>query len=507
MNSTALNNNKRIAKNSLMLYIRMVLMTLILFYTSRVMLKAMGVEDYGVYNIVGGIVVLFSFLNNTMTSSIQRFLNYLLGKNDLESVKKVFVQGVVISFVFTVIFFLLSETLGLYYIKEVLNVPAERAKVSLIVYQLSVLSAIFMILRIPYVASVISYEKMGAYAVISIIDTLLKLVIVGLLFVVPYDRLITYSILLCIVNFSTTILYVAYSKKKLNIISHKLYIDTCLLRRLLSFTGWSLLGSSSSVVSTQGIGIILNFFYGVVANAAIGIANQVLSGLYNIAASFTNAFNPVLVKSYAEGDAPYYTNLLNKSSRLTFCLMWIVCLPLIVWCEELLDFWLGEVPRYSVEFCRLMILYSLIEGVSAPFWMMAQAEGNIKYYQIVISSLTILSLLLGYVLLVFFNDPTMILLARLVVSLIIYIYRILYIKGKIAFSLWTFCLECVNPVIKMVIVSSSLLYLLYVITVSRVQSFIIGIVVTVIVVLFLGFSKEERHRIITLLKTRIGVYG
>lgn len=492
--------NKRIAKNSLMLYIRMLLMTLVLFYTSRVMLKAMGVEDFGVYNIVGGIVVLFSFLNNTMTSSIQRFLNFLLGKNDIVALKKVFVQGVVISFIFAFIFLILSETVGLYYVKEYLNVPAERLKASYVAYQMSVLGSLFIILRIPYVACVISYEKMEVYAAVSIIDTVLKLIIVWALYILPHDRLITYTILLVFVNFVITVLYIIYSKRHFSIISHKLYIDFGLLKRLLSFTGWNLLGSSSSVVSTQGMGIMLNLFFGVIANAALGIANQVLSGIYNIAASFTNAFNPVLVKSYAEGDVHYYTNLLGKASRLTFCLMWIVCLPFLVWCKELLSLWLGEVPQYSVCFCRIMVLYSLIEGVSAPLWMIAQAEGDIKYYQITISILTLFSLFLGYALLLFYYNPFVILFARFIISIVTYVYRVLYVRKKFSYSLLAFYNDYFLPVIKIILISSPLLLMLYIINVPYMIAFILGVFGTIIVVLFVGLTNGELYKMIRIFK-------
>lgn len=490
------NKNRRIAKNTILLYVRMVIMTLIMFYSSRVMLRALGVEDFGVYNIVAGIVVLFSFLNNTMTSSIQRFLNYLLGKGDYDSVKKVFVQSKVISYLFALIFILLSESIGLFYVFEFLNVPPERFPAAVIVFHLSIVGSFVTILRIPYQACIISYERMNVFAVISIADVLLKLLILWLLYAIPFDRLISYSILFCLASSCTTIAYMIYCYKTIDIVSHKLFIDSCLLRRILSFTGWNLLGSSSSVISTQGISVILNYFYGVIANTAMGIANQVLSGIYNIAASFTNAFNPVLVKSYAEGDVSYYMNLINKSSRLTYCLMWIVCLPCILWCEELLQIWLGVVPPFSVGFCRIMIVYALIEGISAPLWMIAQAEGNIKRYQIVISSFTFFSIILGLVLLLCFDDAIYVLVARLIVSVVIYIYRVFYINRLISFNMIMFYKDAIKPVIGLTIVSILSMCVLRLSITNSYIGFIMGIFITSINVILLGLTKQEKQLLI-----------
>lgn len=477
----------------------MIAMTLIMFYSSRVMLKTLGIEDFGIYNIVASIVILFSFLNNTMTSSIQRFFNYLLGKNDLDSVRKVFVQSKVISYFFALLFLLLSETFGLYYIFEFLNVPSERFQAAVVVFHFSILGALVTILRIPYQACVISYERMNVFAVISVIDVFLKLVILWLLYIIPSDRLIAYSVLFFIVCIGTTIAYMIYCHKTFTIVSHRLYIDKYLLRRILSFTGWNLLGSSSSVISTQGISVILNFFYGVVANAAMGIANQVLSGIYNIAASFTNAFNPVLVKSYAEGEVSYYMNLINKASRLTYCLMWIICLPCIVWCEELLNIWLGTLPPFSVDFCRIMIVYALIEGVSAPLWMIAQAEGNIKKYQIVISCLTLSSLFLGLVLLLFFRNPIYVLVARLIVSILIYAFRILYINRRLSFSLFLFYRDSFKRIFLMTFISIASVCIIFFFNLNSFVGFVLGIVITCIIVLLLGLSKQEKQLIISLI--------
>ena len=301
--STVSENNKRIAKNTLMLYVKMGVMMLVQLYTSRVVLQTLGVDDFGIYNVVGGVVVLFSFLNAAMSSATQRFLNFELGKGDLVQVGRVFSMSLTVHFCIAGLVLLLAETVGLWFLNSELNIPAERMVAANWVYQFSVATTLLGILLVPYNATIIAHERMGFYAWTSIVKAVLLLVIVYFLSIGEVDKLILYAGLVFAVNALMQGVYIVYCRRAFSKTAlYRPFFDRELFRRLISFSGWSLFGGVADMCNSQGINMVMNIFCGVAVNAAMGIANQVNAAVYQFVSNFQIAFNPQLVKSYAANE-------------------------------------------------------------------------------------------------------------------------------------------------------------------------------------------------------------
>lgn len=343
-------DTKRIAKNTIFLYVRMIITMLITLYTSRVILNVLGVEDYGVYNIIAGIVVLLAFLQTAMTNASQRYITYELGKGELESVKKVFSMSMTTHITISLLIFFLAETIGLWFINTQLNIPANRMLAANWVYQFSILTFIVNLIRIPYNASIIAYENMSFYAYISIIESILKLLIVYVLCISPSDKLILYAILLCGVAIICTFIYKIYCCKKFLTCNYTYFWDKKLYWQLMRFSGWTMLGGISNVSAQQGGNILLNMYNGVVSNAAFGIANQVSYAVYAFSSNFQIAFNPQITKLHAVGDSLHLNNLVNKASLFSYYLMLLFAVPFMINTEIILKLWLKNVPEYTVGF-------------------------------------------------------------------------------------------------------------------------------------------------------------
>ena len=375
-------DTKRIAKNTIFLYVRMIITMLITLYTSRVILNVLGVEDYGVYNIIAGIVVLLAFLQTAMTNASQRYITYELGKGELESVKKVFSMSMTTHITISLLIFFLAETIGLWFINTQLNIPANRMLAANWVYQFSILTFIVNLIRIPYNASIIAYENMSFYAYISIIESILKLLIVYVLCISPSDKLILYAILLCGVAIICTFIYKIYCCKKFLTCNYTYFWDKKLYWQLMRFSGWTMLGGISNVSAQQGGNILLNMYNGVVSNAAFGIANQVSYAVYAFSSNFQIAFNPQITKLHAVGDSLHLNNLVNKASLFSYYLMLLFAVPFMINTEIILKLWLKNVPEYTVGFCQLMVVYQLIDAFQAPLNTLIFSTGKIKNYNI-----------------------------------------------------------------------------------------------------------------------------
>ncbi len=424
-------STRRIAKNTLMLYFRQILIMLVSLYTVRVVLATLGAQDYGIYNVVAGVVVLFSFVNNTMAISTQRFLNFCLGKNDFKKTQQTFSASLVIHLALALIFVLLAESVGLWFVNSRLNIPPERHPASLWCYQLSVMTTVFNVLRVPYNAMIIAYEKMSFFAGMSIIEASLKLVAVYLLLIATADKLVVYSVLLTFLSIIILLCHKIYCSKKFESTHFHKVQDVSLVKELLGFSGWSLLGATANVANQQGTNIALNLFTNVTVNAAMGIANQVNSAVYSFVSNFQTAFNPQLVKSYAAGDYKNFHSLIIRSAKVSFYLLSLMVIPLYINCEYVLHLWLGIVPEHGVNFVRLILVWSLVDSVNAPLWMAMQAAGNIRKYQIIVSVLIFVNLPLSIVALTFNAPAEYVLVIRIVMAVIITVWRILFLGGRI----------------------------------------------------------------------------
>lgn len=493
----------------MMLYIRTMFIMLVSLYTSRVILQALGETDFGIYNIIGGFVALLSFLNAAMTNATQRFLNFELGKKDNSQVDKVFSMSLTIYFLIALIFILVFETAGLWFFSTKLNIPADRMVAASWVYHFSILTACVQLLRLPYQASIIAYENMSVYAYVSIVEVLLKLVLVYLLLIINQDKLIVYAVLTFLVTTIISVIFYAYCKRKYSTCKYNLIWDKGLFVKLLSFSGWSLFGGLANVGASHGVNIVLNLFYGVVINAAMGVANQVHAAINSFVSNFQIAFNPQIVKTYAEGDKIGFNSLVFRASRFSYYLLFIIAYPVILCCQPILDLWLTIVPEYTTQFIQLFLIFSLIDAMSGPLWMSVQATGIIRNYQIVVSVMILLNLPLIYICMKLGYSPIAALVVRIIINLLTHLYRLWYLYKHIDFPLLRYVREVM---VRCVVVSVLIIPIPYIIL-QHINSIFLGyfivflssLLVSLCVVLFYGLEKGERNHIMQIARSVITI--
>lgn len=440
-------NNKRIAKNTLFLYIRMGVIMLVQLYTSRVILQTLGVEDYGIYNIVGAVVISLSFITGPLSTATQRFLSFELGKKNTERIKDIFSMSLIVYGILSIILLIVAETVGLWFLNHKMDIPADRLYAANWVFQCSIITFIINILNTPFNSAIIAYEKMSFYAYISIFEAIAKLAIVYFLLLYTQDKLILYGILVVIVTLSVTTLYKLYCGKYLKDIKIHFVKNKQLLKQLLSFSGWSLFGSIASMSTEQGLNLLLNLFFGVTVNAAMGIANQVSAAVNQFVINFQTAFRPQIVKSYAEGNIEYLHQLICRSSKFSFLLLFMIVCPIFLNINFILCLWLGNnVPQYTSEFCKLILIYAMIESLSAPLWMTVQATGKIKTYQLGISTIMSFNLISSYILLRKGFSPEIVLTVKCILSLIYLIFRIYTVQKQTNLKIKTFICQTLIPI-------------------------------------------------------------
>ena len=488
------------------LYVRMLLIMGVTLYTSRIVLQVLGVEDFGIYNVVGGIVVLFSFVNNAMVTSTQRFLNYELGKKNLEATARVFSASVTIHWCIAIVTLILAETVGLWFLLNYIQYPLEREWAVILTYQFAILSTCINMIRAPYNAAIIAYEKMSFYAYISIIEAILRLLIVFLLLLANFDRLIFYSFLMFVVIGIVTLGYYVYCKSHFSTCRYTYHWNKDLYKRLMGFSGWSMFGGVANIGASQGLNILLNMFFGVTINAAMGIANQVQSAVYSFVGNFQTAFNPQIVKSYASGDRDYFIDLIVRTSKYSYFLLFTISLPLYICCEEVLSLWLGNIPEYAVSFCRLMILFSLLDAMQGPLWVSVQATGKIRDYQILMSVMILSNLPLSYLFLKQGYSPEVVLTIRCLLNLLILFVRLWYLRHLYDFPMWRYGREVICRIVCVTIISYGMISCLSmdVLPIVKILEVIFfSVIGNLFLVYILGFDNKERQLIIKQIKKHI----
>ena len=504
---TSSENNKRIAKNTMYLYLRMFVILIVSLFTSRVILQVLGVSDYGIYNIIGGVVVLFSFINGALTAATQRYLNFYIGRNDLQKTHDVFCMSMNIYIVLSCVFLILAETVGLWFVNTQLNVPYGRMYAANWIYQFTVFSFMLNLTRIPYNASLIAYEKMDFYAYLSLLDVILKLGIVYLLYISPIDKLIAYGFLFMLTDLIDNIIYRIYCKNKFETASYHWIWDKSLFKELLSFSSWSLFGNAANVVAQQGLNILVNVFYGVTLNAALGIANQVASKVVQFFSNFQTAFSPQIVKYYAEGQEEEFFKLIFRTSRLSYFLMLLISFPLILKIDVILKLWLVEVPQYTCIFCQLILIFYLIESLSGPLWMSIQATGDIRNYQILMSVLIFANIPFINICLKTGMPVWTVWGVRILIDIITFIVRCIYLKGKIHLPLNKYAKNVLFPVFLSTIMVLPL-PIIFEQTVDNgyvnfIGSIILSLVCTTIITFYVGLKQNERQKIVAIIKRKI----
>lgn len=477
-------------------------MMLVMFYTSRVVFQNLGVEDFGLYNIIGGVVVLFSFLETALQTATQRYLNYELGRSDKKVASRVFSASLSIYFGLCVIVLVVAETVGLWFIETQIQIPEGRENAAFWTYQLVVLMTCSKIIRIPYNASIIAFEKMNFYAYISIVEVLLQLLIAFLLSVVGYDRLILYSFLMFFASSLILFVYFWYCKKRFDICVYHCFWDKSLYFKLMSFSGWSLFGGIAALGSSQGANVLINVFFGVAVNAAAGIAQQVSSAIYTFVGNFQTAFKPQLVKSYASGNMDYFLELIINASKYSFYLFIVLAIPVLINIDTFLKLWLGTVPEYAGTFCRLAIYFCLIEAICGPLYISVQAIGNIRNYQLIMGGILLLNLPVSYILLKQGMPANMIFVVRVAINVVMLLARVIYLKKVIHFPLHRYVCTVILPCVMVIgttypiagFIAEQNEGILWTI----ISSFI-GFVLTGLGVYLFGISQRERNEVVKLL--------
>jgi len=446
-------NNSRIAKNTGMLYIRMLLIMAVALYTSRVVLNVLGVEDFGIYNVVGGFVAMVGFLKNSMAVATQRFLSFEIGNHDFAQLKRVFSMSMTIHFIIAFIILILAETIGLWFVNTQLTIPPERMEAARWVYHFSVLAFIVNVISVPYDAIIIANERMNVFAYISVLEVSLKLLLVFVLQWFAYDKLKFYAVLMFSVALIIRIFYGIYCSRNFSETKYHFFWDSKLLKTILSFSGWSLWGSAASVLQSQGVNILLNIFFGPVVNAARGIGYQVQGAVNGFVSNFQIAMKPQIIKSFASGDLKYMHQLIIQGAKFSYFLLFTLSLPILLETEIILRLWLKIVPEYTVIFTQLIIINILIDSISGPLMTAAQASGKIKLYQSVVGGLLILNLPISYFFLKFGFNPEVTLLISIFLSIIALFARLMIVQKLVELKMGNFILKVVARILIVTILS------------------------------------------------------
>lgn len=448
-------NTKRIAKNTLMLYVRMLFGMLVSLYTSRVVLQALGVEDYGIYNVVGGVVAMFSLLSGSLSAAVSRFLTFELGRNDLVRLRKVFSSALCVHALLALIVLVLSETLGLWFLNYQMNIPADRMIAANWVFQFSLFSFLLGLFSVPYNASIISHERMSIFAFVGIGDTLLQLGIV--LFIalgeIYSDKLIVYASLLVVKGLLFQLFYFYYCRKSFKECRFRLSLDKQLLKEMTGFAGWNFIGVSSAILRDQGGNILLNLFYGPALNAARGVANQVSNAIGSFVGNFMIALNPQITKSYAAAEYGYMFSLIFRGARFSYYLLLWLALPVLLNTQYILSIWLNVVPEHATLFVQLVLVFSMCEAISNPLITVMLATGKIRNYQIVVGGLQTMNFPLSYIFLKKGFLPEIIIMVAIALSLICLGVRLILLRDMIRLPVARFLRHVCGNIIVVTILS------------------------------------------------------
>lgn len=507
-----MDENKRIATNAFMLYLRMFVILGVTLYTSRVVISTLGEVDYGLYNVVGGVVVMFSFLNASMSSATTRFLTTALGRGNKGELSKLFSSSILVHFAIAIIILILAESLGVWFLENKLVIPPDRLNAARWVFQCSVISALILVINVPYSAVIIAYEKMDFYAYISLFEVGLKLAIVFLLSVVQYDKLIVYGVLIVLVQVIVYLAHRAYCNKQFPISKYKYCFDKGVLREILNFAGWSLLGNLSVVGYTQGLNILLNIFFGPAINAARAISVQVQTAVVSFVVNFQKAINPQITKSYAKTDLVRMHSLLFASSKYSFLLILILTMPIIVNIDLILHVWLTEVPEFTASFVVITLVISMVDALANPMIIAAHATGRIRNYQLIIGALLLSILPISYLVLKVYQEPIVVFLVQLAIVFLSYIARVVMLVRMVEFPVKKYIYQVVLRCI-LVALFASLAYTIVKSATFALTGLVLFIIKSSIVTLItlssaiiFGVSKEEKNMVIKKIRGKLDTF-
>lgn len=500
-------DNKRIAKNTIYLYIRTFVSMAIALYTSRIVLDILGVEDFGIFGVVGGVMALFAVLSNSMSVATQRFLTFELGKKENGEFQKVFSMVCIIHALIGLIFIFLSETVGLWFVNTYLNIPSDRMTAANIVYQISVISTAISILQIPYNSAVVSYERMHVYAYVGLGESVAKLLIVFLLITSPVDKLVMYAILLLGLKIIGCTVYRVYCIRKLPGCHIKIMWDKDLFKAIAEFTGWNLFGTVAGTAKVQSTNIYINIFGGPAFNATMGVASQVSVAINSLVSGFQSAANPQLTKNYAAGDSEATCRLLYKSSKISFLLMLIVSLPIFFEIDYILNLWLVDVPPLAVLFTRLIIIECLLDTLAGPMITSLMATGRIKWYQIIVGSILLLNVPVSYIFLRLGHHIVTPLIVSIGFILLGHVARLVFCRKMLGLSLKAYLRDVIHPILVVCLLSVAPGLVLVMVMEQGLLRFVVTTIICIIFVgmisFFVGLSRSERQFVIKIICPRL----
>lgn len=475
----------------------MMLQMVISLYTARVVLNVLGIEDFGTYTVISGVVALFQIVNSTLRNATSRFITFEVGKGSIESINKVFSMSMIIYIFLVLIVILVGETIGLWFVNNNLKFPVNRINAVFWVYQMSLLILCVEMLKVPYESIIISNERFNFFALIGILDSVLRLVAIYTLTLISKDKLITYSILLSVVSLNSFFLY-KYASNKISVASKfKLLWNKAIANEVLSFTGWNIIGSFAQVFSTQGVNILINMFLGVTVNAAVGIANQVSGSIYQLVSNFQVVFNPQITKSIACNQITETISLIYKTTKISYFLLLIITIPLYFSLSFLLSKWLGLVPSYTLEFSRYLLIFSLIDALAGPLYMTSLAIGKIRTYQIYISSIVFLNFIITFIMLRSDMPVVSIFIVKVLLNFVAYVYRIIYLRQRLEMNILKYFKIVCLPIFYVTCISFAISFFLSkIFQIDKWSGIILfcftSLIITSLTTYFSGFDKSEK---------------
>ncbi len=502
-------DNKRIAKNTFFLYVRMILTIIVNLYAVRVIWQILGVDDYGIYNVVGGIIMMFAFINTAMVSSSQRFISYELGTGDMSRLSKVFSLSMTVHIYISVLILVLAETLGLWFLNARLNIPPDRLIAANWVYQCSVIAFLVNVISVPYNACIVAHEHMKAFGYFGIMEAVLKLVIVFLLILIAYDKLIVYAILVLAVSAVMRLVYGIYCKRHFEECRYIYVKDHRVMRDMFSFAGWSFIGNIGFSFRDQGLNIILNLFFNVAVNAAKGIANQIGYVVSGFAQNFQIALSPQITKRYAAGERTSMMTLVISGCKYSALLVMLIVIPLFCAGEQVLTLWLGDVAPFTVGFMQLVLVMVFIDSMAGPVTAALQATGRIKWFQIAVSIIMLSNLPLAWIWLKLDANPYVVVIVCLLTSTAALITRLILLHREVPFSYRHFISQVCIPVSVVMVVSGVLSWLIYSLFPHTMFHLVLFVVVSVLIIsgvsFVFGLRHNERTIVLMAIKKRLNI--
>lgn len=486
----------RVAKNTVMLYFRQIVILAVGLYTVRVILSALGAEDYGIYNVVAGIVTMFNFLSVSMAVTSQRFFSYDLGRQDYESLRTTFAITFEMYVLLAVLVVVLAETVGLWFVNHKLVIPSGRMRASNTVYQLSIISFVLTFLSAPFLALIISHEEMAVYACVSSIEAVLKLLAVLLLKFISFDKLVLYAMLLCIVAAAVALIYTVFCHVRYSESRVRLCWDTKRFAEITGFSGWCLFGTVAGIAKNQVTNVLLNLFFGPIVNAARGIAFNVNAAVSSFANNFNMALRPQVVKTYSSGNREDALHLTYWTSKLTYFMLFVFMLPVWLEMEYVLGLWLGSVPEYTAVFTRLILIEVLTDSFSLGLQSLSQATGKMRLYQSVVGGMLLFNLPVSFVLLKSGFSQYSVQVAAIAIGLLAFVLRLLIVRVLTGLSVRTYARVTIFPCFLVSLTSCAVPFLVHRNMQEGLLRFFLVVTMSLLCVALLGFafglSRKER---------------